>query len=73
MVDSAIVCDFLHLFHRESADTCIIVSDDDDYIPPLLTAQTWAADAILLRRSASNVSRVTDADCSKNIAFWSDR
>jgi uncharacterized LabA/DUF88 family protein len=72
MVDSAIVCDLLHLFHFKIADICIIVSDDDDYVPALLTAKAWSAKAMLLRKPASGVGHTTDIDCRGEIAYWSN-
>ena len=71
MVDSAIVCDLLHLLRYRYADRCIIVSDDDDYIPALLTAKAWSADVVLLRRSGHDIGHVTDIDCSKELMYWS--
>jgi hypothetical protein len=72
MVDSAIVCDLLHLLRIGHADCCIIVSDDDDYIPAILTAKAWAMSAILLRRRGNDIKHVTDVDCSRELAYWSN-
>jgi hypothetical protein len=73
MIDSAIICDLLHLLRFKVADVCIVVSDDDDYIPALLTAKAWALDAILLRRPESGIQHVTDADCRREIVYWSEQ
>lgn len=72
MVDTAIVCDSLHLLRFGLADAAIIVADDDDYIPAMLTAQAWRAHMILLRKPGSVVTDVTDADCAANLSFWSE-
>jgi hypothetical protein len=71
MVDSAIVCDLLHLLRFGHADCCIIVSDDDDYIPAVLTAKSWSVSVILLRQAGNNIHHATDVDCRRELAYWS--
>lgn len=70
MIDSSIVCDLLHLFKTKTADIGMIISDDDDFVPAVLTARAWAANAILLRRPGSAVSHVTDMDCGASVDYW---
>ena len=73
MVDSAIICDLLHLLLSNTADIGIILADDDDLIPALLMAQAWNKAAILMRKPGSDLSHVTDADCSANIWYWNEQ
>lgn len=72
MVDTAIVCDCLHLLRFGMADSTVVVADDDDFLPAMLTAQSWNASMILLRKPGSTVSHVTDAKCANNLYFWSE-
>ncbi len=70
MVDTSIVCDLLHLIRYGYADTAVVVADDDDFIPALLTAKAWSGHAILLRKPDRPVSHVTDMDCTNEIHYW---
>lgn len=70
MVDTSIVCDLLHLIRYGYADTAVVVADDDDFIPALLTAKAWNGRAILLRKPESSVRHVTDVDCTKDVHYW---
>jgi len=70
MVDTSIVCDLLHLVRYGYADTTIVVADDDDFIPALLTAKAWSGRAILLRKAESSIGRVTDVDCTREVHYW---
>ena len=72
MIDTSIVCDSLHLLHFGLADSTVIVADDDDFIPAMLTAKAWKSSVILLRKPGSVVTHVTDADCNNNLFFWSE-
>lgn len=72
MVDTSIVCDALHLMRFGLADSTVIVADDDDFIPAMLTAKAWKAKLILLRKPGSSVAHVTDADCADSLCFWSN-
>ena len=70
MVDTSIVCDLLHLIRYGFADVAVVVADDDDFIPALLTAKAWSGHAILLRKPERPVSNVTDIDCTNDIHYW---
>lgn len=70
MVDSAIICDLLHIFKNKTADVGMIISDDDDFVPAILTARAWAAEAILLRRPGNSIGHITDIDCSTTVGYW---
>ena len=70
MVDTSIVCDLLHLIRFGYADTAVVVADDDDFIPAILTAKAWAGRAILLRKPGRSLDLVTDVDCSNDVYFW---
>lgn len=72
MIDTSIVCDSLHLHRFGLADVTVIVGDDDDFIPAMLTAQAWKAKMILLRKPNSVVSHTTDVDCTNSLYFWSE-
>lgn len=70
MVDTSIVCDLLHLIRYGYADTAVVVADDDDFIPALLTVKAWSGRAILLRKPGRTVSLVTDVDCTNEVHYW---
>lgn len=70
MIDTSIVCDLLHLVRFGYADTAVVVADDDDFIPALLTAKAWSAHAILLRKPGRSLANVTDADCTNEVHYW---
>lgn len=72
MIDTSIVCDSLHLLRFGLADSTVIVADDDDFIPVMLTANAWKSNLILLRKPGSDVSHVTDVNCANNLCFWSE-
>lgn len=72
MIDTAIICDLLHLLRFGGADIGIIISDDDDFIPAVLTAQAWSMNGILLRQPGSDVGEITDVNCEKFISYWSE-
>lgn len=72
MVDTSIVCDALHLMRFGLADSTVIVADDDDFIPAMLTAKAWRSSIILLRKPGSSVTHVTDVDCTDSLCFWSE-
>jgi uncharacterized LabA/DUF88 family protein len=70
MVDTAIVCDLLYILRTQTADVGIIVSDDDDYLPAIFTAEAWGLESVMLRtvgHSIENVSRKPEAPL---IRYW---
>lgn len=71
MVDTAITCDLLHLLRYGVAHLAIIVSDDDDFVPAVLTADSWNLPAVLLRAAGSDLSHITKGDCGNLLAYWS--
>jgi hypothetical protein len=68
MVDTAITSDLLHLCKTRMANIVVVVSDDDDYIPAIFTAEAWGADAILLRGNA--VTDISKSDVRSLVAHW---
>lgn len=70
MVDTAICCDLLHLLSSGIADTCVILSDDDDFVPALATARTWQRNAILIREPASSLTHVVGAVLDNWVEYW---
>lgn len=70
MVDTSIVCDLLHLIRYGFADTAVVVADDDDFAPALLTAKAWSGRAILLRKPGRSIASVTDVDCTSEVYYW---
>ena len=72
MVDTAITCDLLHLNRFNPAMVCVIVSDDDDFVPALITSTRWRAQSYLLRVKVRNLRLVTDDAIDDNIHYWSE-
>jgi uncharacterized LabA/DUF88 family protein len=70
MVDTALACDALHILQSGLAEICVLVTDDDDFVPVSFTAEKWGRKAILLRRPGSDIRHVTDTDCSAVVAYW---
>ena len=58
MVDTAIVADALALLMTDFADLVIIVSDDDDYIPAMVTGDALDHTLYLLRRHGRSIENV---------------
>ena len=50
MVDTALVADLISLANRREADRYVVVSDDDDMLPGIFTAEAAGADSRLLSR-----------------------
>ena len=48
MVDTALVCDLLHLVRTRESEFYIVISNDDDLIPALFTAESWRANVVML-------------------------
>lgn len=55
MVDTAIVSDLLHFVRTNSGEVAIVVGDDDDLLPGVITASAWGA-----RVYAARVTRLND-------------
>jgi hypothetical protein len=72
MVDTAIACDLLHLLRYGGANIAIIVSDDDDLLPALFTAEAWRLRAYLIRSAARGLEHVTASGCSDLVVTWED-
>lgn len=73
MIDTAIACDLLHLLQFSEADYGIIVSDDDDFVPVVITAKMWKKNGILLRRAESKIDHIIDSSNHNFIAHWSEQ
>ena len=41
MVDTALAADLLHWARNEPGDWALILAEDDDFIPPVFTAESW--------------------------------
>lgn len=61
MVDTGLISDLLDLAWRKKADRYIIVSDDDDVLPGLLSAEAAGAEVKLLRRSGIGMKYMAHA------------
>jgi hypothetical protein len=71
MVDTAIVADALALLTTDFADLVIIVSDDDDYIPAMVTGEALDHTLYLLRRHGRSMENVSTAARSPSLKYWS--
>lgn len=74
MVDTAITSDFLHLARSYPDMIGLIVSDDDDFLPAILTARAWAyrrrSAALLLRVNERDLKLVTDEETDSSVHYW---
>ncbi len=41
MVDTALASDLLHWARYDAGDWALILAEDDDFIPPTFTAESW--------------------------------
>ena len=41
MVDTALAADLLHWARNDAGDWALILAEDDDFIPPVFTAESW--------------------------------
>ncbi len=56
MVDTALACDLLSWVRADPESWAVVISNDDDMVPPVFTAEAWLEQAtgrVLLMRSAS--------------------
>lgn len=73
MVDTALVCDALHSLVEEQADSVMVLSDDDDFVPLAFTSLALGREALLLRVGRRDLSEVSDVSNFQNIYYWGDR
>lgn len=70
MVDTAIACDLLFMLHTGLANVGIIVSDDDDFIPAVFTAEAWGLESILLRSPGQSIEHVSKEPAGALVRYW---
>jgi uncharacterized LabA/DUF88 family protein len=70
MVDTAIVSDALALLSTRYADMVMIISDDDDFVPALITGEALGYSLYLVRQPGRNLEAVTDVRHHPGIVFW---
>jgi uncharacterized LabA/DUF88 family protein len=70
MVDTAIACDLLHILTSGLADVGVVVSDDDDLVPAVFTAEAWKLRAILLREPEHTLDHISMEDCTSVVRYW---
>lgn len=49
-VDISIACDLIYLAQQSSEDRILLVSDDDDFMPALISASSYGGNLTILRR-----------------------
>jgi hypothetical protein len=72
MVDTAITCDVLHLARSSPDITTIIVSDDDDFLPAIITAKKWRVSSLLVRVELRDLTVVTDEPLGDEVFYWNE-
>lgn len=72
MVDTAIIADALTLLTTNYADLVLIVSDDDDFVPALVSGEALGYSIYLLRKAGRDLSAVTDLEVCPGVKFWSN-
>jgi uncharacterized LabA/DUF88 family protein len=70
MVDTSLACDGITMLVRGTADTVVIVSDDDDFIPAMIGAETLGHKVYLLRGNGRTLGDVCNVPPNDNIQFW---
>jgi hypothetical protein len=74
MVDTAITCDLLHLARENPDRFAVIVSDDDDYIPAIITAKKWQSrfrgKSLQIRVEPRDLNVLTDEPLINEVIFW---
>jgi uncharacterized LabA/DUF88 family protein len=70
MVDTAIVCDTLAILLTRYARMVVIVSDDDDFIPPMVSAEALGHKVILVRGAGRTLEEVCNIGRSDGVKFW---
>jgi uncharacterized LabA/DUF88 family protein len=71
MVDTSIIADALALIVTNYADVVVIVSDDDDFVPALVTGEALEYHVCLLRAPGRTLEAITDFRSSLGVRFWS--
>lgn len=76
MVDTAITCDLLHQVRTHPDMYGIVISDDDDYLPAIITARHWSPKSggrsVLLRVLERDLRIVTDDSVGEDVYYWSE-
>jgi uncharacterized LabA/DUF88 family protein len=70
MVDTAIACDTLTLLFTGYARKIVIISDDDDFIPSLVSAEALGFRVFLVRRPGHTLRDVCDDEGYEGIRYW---
>lgn len=70
MVDTAMASDLLYMLRTGIADVAIIVSDDDDFVPAVFTAESWGLESILLRTSGHDIDGVSKVPAGQLVEYW---
>ena len=43
MVDTALAADLLHWARSDPEEWALVVAEDDDFVPPVFTAESWVS------------------------------
>lgn len=70
MVDTAICADALLILSTGAASAVFIVSDDDDFIPTLIAAETLGYKVYLVRKPGRTLRDVCDVERPQSLCFW---
>lgn len=70
MVDTAVACDLLYMLRTGLTDVGIIVSDDDDFVPAIFTAEAWGLDAMSLRTKGKPIDDVSKVAAAQLVCYW---
>lgn len=72
MVDTAISCDALHMGRFFPEMVIVIVSDDDDFLPAVITAKKWRTKCLLIRFNQRDLTFVTDDHLNELVYYWGE-
>jgi uncharacterized LabA/DUF88 family protein len=70
MVDTAMACDLLYMLRTGAAAVGIIVSDDDDFVPAVFTAEAWGLESMLLRTGGHTIDAVSKVAAARLVCYW---
>jgi uncharacterized LabA/DUF88 family protein len=70
MIDTAIVADALCVVASRHADLAVILSDDDDFFPAVVTGEVLGGRVYLLRHHEQTINNIVQNTHCPSVAYW---